>query len=746
MRFAMLLFVLLSVLNVRGQLTGRLPDSTGRPADSVRVRRLSSVTVHGERPLLRQQQAGVIINVENSLLSKGSSVLEVIERAPGVLVDRRNNGIALNGKEGVAVMMDGRLLRLPADQLFSLLAGLSAGDVASIELLTTPPAGYDAEGTAGIINIVLKKNRKKGDYGTVSLTGGYGVGGKAAAGVSLAHNTGKFQLSGSYNYSHDRSYYRWEAVASQNNPFLGGPNTSDVASESRWVSNSHTFTGALEAALPGHVTMGGSLNYGNSLETSHVGTGGRYIVEPDSLLVMQVDTRGRDRWNNFAGSLYASKKMGEAHTLSADADLLVYTNQSPTQSETVFINQEGAPVGGGQGLFGPRQQGYAYTNIRVGVIKADYKGVFKNGFTLETGVKFSYTRSLSLSGVQVLQNGGWEDAAGMTSDKIMHETIAAAYFSASVKIGANDRLVAGSRWEYTRTGIKDEVSGNSIVSRAGGKLFPNIFFTHKINDKEELQASYTERISRPAYNDLASFIVYDGPTSSNAGNPLLLATTSSNIKVGYVYKGFLVALIHTRDNNPIVRYQITAGPSGNIVSPQNLLYLRSFNLEALAPVRVNQWWRMQYSFTGGFRHFKENYTEFPAEKSYFAYTLNGTQTFRLPRGYGIELSGYFNSLYYNGTRRTEGYGTLNMGFKKELGGDRGTLQLAISDVFSTLRVTSYFGKLTQEAFSLKSRVLGTGESGVFPLIKLSYVRSFGKGPQASSSKDDLMDEKERVRQ
>lgn len=746
MRFTMILLVLLSALNVHGQLTGRVTDSTGRPrpaaTDTVR---LSSFTVRGGRRLLQQQQGGITINVENSLLTKGSSVLEVIERSPGVLVDRRNSGIALNGKEGVAVMIDGRLLRLPADQLFSLLAGLSANDVASIELLTTPHAGYDAEGTAGLINIVLKKSRKKGRYGMVSLTGGYGVGEKAAAGVSLTHNTEKVRLSGAYNYSHDRGYYRWQAKASQNNPFLGGPNTSDGGNETRAVSNSHTFTGTFEAILPNRVTVGASLNYGHSLATPHDVTDGRYIVEPDSLLVLHVDTRGGNRWNNFSGSLYASKKMGEGHTLSADADLLVYTNQNPTRSETSFINEEGAPAGGGQGLFGPRQQGYAHTNIQVGVAKADYKGVFKDGFTLEGGTKFSYTKSTSLSGIQVLQNGSWEDAAGTTNDMLMHETIGAAYLSANIKIGVSARLVTGGRYEYTRTDIKDEASGKSIVSRAGGKLFPDVFFSHKINEGE-LQVSYTERISRPAYNDLASFIVYAGPTSSNTGNPLLKATTSSNVKAGYVYKGYSFAVAYTRDNNPIVRYQIVAGPSGNLVSPQNLLYLRSFSLQALVPVYVNPWWSMQYSLTGDFRHFKEDFTEFPAEKRYFAYTLNGTQTFRLPRGYGIELSGYFNSLYYNGTRKTEGYGTLNMGFKKELGNDGGTLQLSISDVFCSLRTTSYFGMLTKEAFSLKSRVLGFGESGVFPVIRLSYVRSFGKGGQASSAKDNLTDEKERVRQ
>jgi len=708
--------------------------------------RLSSFTVRAEKPLLRQQQAGVTINVENSVLTKGSSVLEVIERSPGVLVDRRNNGIALNGKEGVAVMIDGRMLRLPGDQLFSLLSGLSGNDVASIELLTTPPADYDAEGTAGIINIVLKKNRKKGRYGTVSLTGGYGVGEKAAASVSLTHNTDKIQLSGAYNYLHDRSYYRWQAMASQNIPFLGGPNTSDVASETRTVGNNHTFTGTLEAALPGRVTMGASVNYGNSLATPHVVTGGRYIIEPDSLLVLRVDTRGRNRWNNYSGSLYASKKIGERHIFSTDADVLVYTNQSPTWSETLFNNQEGVPVGGGQGLFGPRQQGYAHTNIQVGVAKADYKGVFKDGLTFEAGAKLNYTKSSSSSGVRVLQNGRWEDVPGMRNDMIMHETIGAAYFSASVKIGASARLVAGSRYEFTRTSIKDRVSGSSVVNRAGGKLFPNIFFTYKLNDQGELQVSYTERISRPAYNDLASFIVYDGPISANTGNPLLRATMSSNVKVGYVYKGYSFALVYTSDNNPIARYQIVEGPSGNLVSPQNLLYLRSFNLQALVPVRVNEWWSMQYSITGGFRHFKEHYTELPAEKRYFAYSLNGTQTFRLPRGYGIEVAGYFNSLYYNGTRETEGYGALNMGVRKSLDNDRGTLQLSISDVFSTLRNTSYFGKLTKEAFSLKSRVLGISESGVFPVIKLSYVRSFGKGRQGSPAKDNLTDERERVRQ
>src|SRR5580698_1888311 len=174
--------------------------ATRRPTDSARnlsprsdsslhdTIRMAEAVVRAQRPVVQQVTGGTVINVQNSLMTKGSSALEVLTRSPGVTLDYQNNSIALNGKNGVSVMLNGKLLRLSMTQLFALLQGISADDIDKIELLTTPPANYDAEGSGGIINIVLKKNKRPGTNGSLSLTGGYGWREKATGSANVAHN------------------------------------------------------------------------------------------------------------------------------------------------------------------------------------------------------------------------------------------------------------------------------------------------------------------------------------------------------------------------------------------------------------------------------------------------------------------------------------------------------------------------------------------------------------------------------
>lgn len=120
------------------------------------TQQLGEVVIRAQKPLYQQTPEGTIVHVQSSILSKGSSVLQVLERSPGVVIDYRNNAISLNGKSGITVLLNGKLMRMSVEQIVAFLNGLSANDIDTIELLTTPGARYDAEGSAGVINIVLK--------------------------------------------------------------------------------------------------------------------------------------------------------------------------------------------------------------------------------------------------------------------------------------------------------------------------------------------------------------------------------------------------------------------------------------------------------------------------------------------------------------------------------------------------------------------------------------------------------------
>ena len=134
---------------------------------------------------------------------------------------------------------------------------------------------------------------------------------------------------------------------------------------------------------------------------------------------------------------------------------------------------------------------------------------------------------------------------------------------------------------------------------------------------------------------------------------------------------------------------------------------------------------MSYSLTGGWRQFKENYTVTPVEKTFFGYSLNFSQHFKLLKSFSAELSGWYNSLNYWGTIKAEGFGSLNAGVKKELKNNGGVFQLSVSDILRTMKIRMHFGSLTREAFATTSHVAVNTESRTFPIIKLTYSRSFG---------------------
>ena len=147
----------------------------------------------------------------------------------------------------------------------------------------------------------------------------------------------------------------------------------------------------------------------------------------------------------------------------------------------------------------------------------------------------------------------------------MKEGIGAAYASVNAQFNASTSLVVGARYEYSYTNMDDPKSGQSLVDRKLGVLFPSILFSKKLNENSELQLSYTKRISRPSYNDLASYVGYSDPTAVYTGNPFLKPTITNNIKLGYIYHDYSFSLLFSRDDHPITRYQLGQGPSKDLL-------------------------------------------------------------------------------------------------------------------------------------------------------------------------------------
>jgi len=706
---------------------------------------LQNVVVRSEKPLLQEKPEGTIVNAENSILTKGSTALQVLERSPGVVINKRDNSIELNGKSGVAVMLNGKLMRMSESQLLDLLSGMSGDDISSIELLTSPSAKYDAEGAAGIINIVFKKNKRQGTNAAVNVSAGYGYREKATAGFNISHNSSRVTMYGSYNFSHNNTYSNMYVDSYQDMPFLGGAVHALGWDTTYMQQNSHNLNLGADIKPDSNLTIGASIIYGNQKLSgttwSHLG----YNVLPDSVLQYDGRNSGKNVWNNIISSVYMEKISKQGGKINAGADYLYFNNNGPYNVEGTFTNKHGEDAEGTQSLSAPAQKGFAKTNIHVIVGNLDYTTQLSKQIQLETGMKASMASSNSYAGFESLINGVWTSDPQTQSNINMKENIFAAYASANTKLSESINVTAGLRYENAFTNMNETTTGKQVVKRSLSSFFPNIFFTKKINDQSELQLSYTKRITRPTYNDLASYVGYSDPTAVYTGNPFLQPTISNNIKLGYVYKTYSVSLKFSNDKNSIARYQLTESPQHDIlyISPQNINNLKSITLQTILPFRISNWWTMNYDLINTLFSYQVNYSKQPFKNTYYNYYLQTTQSFRLPKSFSAELSGSYYNVYYNGSQKVNGIVRLNLGFKKELKNNKGSLQLSVTDLLQQEKYNIHYGTLTQEAFSINNHVIVNTETTRMPVFRLSYSRSFGSNKSANT-KRNTVDELDRI--
>lgn len=694
--------------------------------------RLSDVVIRAEKPLFTQTPAGISVQVDSSILTKGSTVLQVLERSPGVTIDHRYNDISLNGKTGVTVMINGKVLHLSSDQLLTLLNGMNADDIDHIELLNTPGAQYDAQGAAGVINIVLKKNKRLGSYGTLSVTGGSGWGDKETVSASFSHNTKNLRLTLSYDWSHSHTISSMKIFSTQDEPFIGGQVSVNVLDTTKAQNYAQDANLDMDLKLGQKSTLSANVTYNNNHSVSMGYNHSLYDIYPDSLLNYYGISDQVNDGHNLISSMTWERKMKEGEKLSFQGEYLRFVFHSPSTITSSFQNQDGEQASPSDSLYAPLQRVDAQTLIQVGVLKMDYTRKWKDNWTLNAGWKGTYTADTSMSAIYDQEGGKWVSASELYTNIRMREEIGAGYASIHGNFKKGLSLEAGLRYEYDDLRTENSISDSVLLTRSQGMFFPSLYLTKQVSPDVQWQLSYTKRITRPSYNDLASYVGYSDPTAVFTGNPLLLPTITQNIKLGYVNHGYSLSLLYTRDNNPIAYYQLTESPSKDIlyISPQNEHYQNNLSLQAVIPIKVNSWWNMSYFVLEGYQQTYLDYTLNPLKYSYFFTILSGSETFSLPKHWSLELSGWFTSGTYNGTSKSGKMGELNAGIKKELS-KWGTLSFSATDLLKTMRWENQYGTLTQEAYDIRNQVTGKTESAFMPILKVTWSKTFGHSNGAS---------------
>ncbi|MBE7178879.1 MAG: outer membrane beta-barrel protein, partial [Mucilaginibacter polytrichastri] len=348
---------------------------------------LNEVTVTGTRPLIERKSDRTVLNVENSALAAGNNALEILQRAPGVTLDKDDN-ISLRGKQGVTVMIDGKLTYLSSTQLAALLRSTDGNSIAQVEIITNPSAKYDAAGNSGIINIKTKKNKTSGTNGSLTAGAGYGLNHKANTSLNVNHKSGRVNVFGTYSYMDNkwtRDFGLDRLVSFQNV-------TTRFNQNAQFNQNyrSNSAKAGIDIEISKKNTLGfqatTNLNHelGNNPSNTLIGNQAGRVDSTLSTL-----SNFDQHYRNFSLNLNDKITFDSlGRELTFDVDYSRFNNSNDSRYANYYYNANGAVAK--DPLF---LRSGAPSVIDIRTAKADYTHPFSKTLKLEAGVKTSFVET-----------------------------------------------------------------------------------------------------------------------------------------------------------------------------------------------------------------------------------------------------------------------------------------------------------------------------------------------------------------
>jgi len=647
---------------------------TLQPAATV----LQEVNVRGHKPYIEQKQGKVILNVDASVTNVGTTVLEVLEKSPGVSVDR-NGGISLQGKPGVLVTIDDKPTYLSAADLNNLLSSMSSSQVDQIELIANPSAKYDASGNAGIINIKTKKNRAKGFNGSFSVSAGQGVYSKTGDNLALNYRSGKFNTFFNYNVN-AIGYF------------------TNIYALRKYYDDNGTLISMLEQ--PGYL-KGDYLN--NTIKT-----GVDYDVTPKTTIGIVFsgtaihrtgDDIDRARWLDAAGALDStitthnkndnhfkngSISLSAAHTINASQDIsadAAYLHYA-IGSEQDFNNSLPGPGG-----YDELSRGNIPTIINIESGKVDYTLRPGKNSTFQAGWKSSFSNTDNSALYQNFDDGQWVEDDTKSNHFIYKENIHALYTSLEEKSGSLT-IQAGVRYEHTgynASQLGNAVQKDTAFSRSYGGFFPSGYISYQTDTANNFTFSAGRRIDRPPFQSLNPFYFIINKYTYETGNPYILPQYTWNITLSHQYKDLLTSSIsYSVISNYFSQLFLNYNAAGILLYSQgNVGHTYIYGVSealALSPVK---WWA--FNLQAVFNH--KNLAGFNGN-NYSSYinqlNLNLSSQFTIAKTYTAEITGVYTTRARNDIQELlYPTGQLSVGIAKPVMKKRATLKFSVRDIFYT---------------------------------------------------------------
>ncbi len=684
---------------------------------------LKEVTVTSTQPLYSQKPGMLVMNVENSAVKISGTAFDVVSTAPGVSIDQDAN-ISLKGKSGVQIYIDGKPTYLSGDELKDYLLTMPASDIVRIEMMTTPPAKYNAEGSAGIINIVTQHSKKQGFNGTVNAGFGQYKVSKGEGGLNLNYGTLKYNIYGKYNISYPN---RLESK-SVNRVVYDGDHTTDF--DQQITLHFAPITQLLKAGAdfyPNKNSTFGIRFDASQRNTNTTLNSTTQINKVDSNLVdiLHQINQLNGSFKNATVGLYFNQKLDSTGTeISTSGDYVTYYNRSLEKYDLYFLDQSGI-----ENAIPSYQRSFPNTDIAIYAGQVDFTHPFEKKYKIDAGIKSSYVKTNNnlLFEIQNSTDQNWVNDTTRTNSFIYTEQINAAYISASADFN-KWQVQAGLRAEQTHS------EGNSPTMHEDNinnylQLFPSVFVTQKINNDNSFQYTLARRINRPAYDQLNPFFFYVDQYLYKVGNPFLQPEIANNVDITHDYKESLFTSLgasHTIGGIAHVTHLVdsTGVMHQNVV---NMNTIDNYYLNFVYSHNFMKWWINESSLNFTYNHYLGMLDGNPIDKGNLVLNLTVTETFLISNGWKLETSCFYQSPTEYSIFLIKPSGDLTFGVSKALFNNKLKCTLNISDVLYTQSqrvVVDYEDQHINSTYNFDTR---------YVYLRMRY--NFGK--QESAKKPDF---------
>ena len=698
---------------------------------------LHGVTVSAKRPLIEQRIDRTIVNVDASITNIGRSALEVLEKSPGVTVDRDGN-ISLKGKEGVQVMVDGRPTHLSGPDLANLLRSMNSSQLDQIEIMTNPPARYDAAGNAGVINIKTKKTTTAGTNGSATLGYTQGRYAKTNEAFNFNYRENKINLFTNLGHNYRKTFSLLNIQRKLFNPATNElQNYFDQQADMINEGNSFNTKLGVDFFATKRTTFGIVLNgttspsSSNNSNTSYISNASKVV---DAITTATVDntTQWKNVSTNFNFRTLLDKKGKE---LSSDIDLLRYTSGTEQFMVNSYRDATGSPVMNPDSLIGDLPQ-----NIKVYSGRVDYVQPLNKKTRFEAGIKTGVVKTDNNAVYDSIQNGNVVRDLNRSNHFVYQENINAAYANLSTGLSKKWSAQLGLRLENT-IAKGDQLTTGEKFTRNYTQLYPTAYLQYKANDKNMFAANVGRRVRRPNYGSLNPFMRFIDRYTYTMGNPALKPSFSNNFELSHTWRNQITTTLNYTSTTDIIEEVIEQKGQEAFKTPSNIASLHQYGIAISANTPITKWWTSSMNINAFNNRYKGIVSGSAVELSTLSYIVTGTQQFKLTNSMIAEVNGRFRNGWLEGVMKAKAVGFVGVGISQQIMKGKGMVRLSVRDLFYSqkFRGESKYGNVDfnfQQA--TESRVVSVG-----------FTYRFSKGKKIAPTKrttGSANEEQERISQ